>query len=197
MAALVSPAPPVIEADPIWRMSVDQYHAMIDAGILGEDTPVELVEGFLLEKMAKNPPHSFVNEELQAALAAVVPEGWCVKAQNPITLLDSEPEPDVVVARGTRRDYRKRHPGPAEIAIVVEVADASLRRDRSIKRRVYARAGIREYWIVDLINRRVEVYSQPSGEAYRSVAVLTVSDKLPVLIEGAEVGTIQVAQLFE
>ncbi len=193
MATLISPVPPL--PDRIWRLSVDQYHSMIDAGILNSDSPVELIEGVLVEKIAINLPHAFATEEVQSRLAAIVPLGWCAKIPNPITLADSEPEPDAAVARGTRRDYISRHPKPADLALVVEVSEA-LSRDRGAKQRIYARAGIPVYWIVDLVNRRVEVRTDPQGESYRNLTILSPGDAIPVVIDGIEVGTIQVSSLL-
>lgn len=89
--------------EPIWRLTVDRYHAMIETGILSSGSPVELVEGILLRKMSKKPPHSFATEEARVALFSVLPAGWCVRAQEPITLADSEPEPDIAVSRGSNR----------------------------------------------------------------------------------------------
>ena len=97
---LAPPAPP----EPIWRLSVEQYHEMIDAGILDEDDPVELLEGWLIPKMPKNPPHSFTTDLTREALAGLLPTGWYVRGQEPITTEDSEPESDVAVIRGDRRD---------------------------------------------------------------------------------------------
>lgn len=195
MANLVSPAPPRAE-DPIWRLSVDQYHAMIDAGILSEDSPVELVEGMLLEKISKNPPHIFVTEELRASLFSMLPAGWCVRAQDPITVGDSEPEPDIAVARGANRDYLARNPGPQDIALVIEVAGSTLIRDRGIKQRVYARAGIPVYLIVDVNNRRVEMRTDPENDAYRTLVVMSINDAIPFTLDGVRAGMIQVASLL-
>ena len=169
---------------------------MIDAGIFDSDTPVELIEGFLLERMPRTPPHACVTDDVRSALDTILPPGWCTRAQNPITLSDSEPELDVVIARGTRRDYAIRHPGPAGLALVVEVADATLSRDRGTKQRIYARASIPVYWIVDLVNRRVEVRTDPQGDTYRTLTVLSAGDALSVVIDGVEVATIQVSSLL-
>ena len=196
MATLISPAPGTPAADPIWRLTVDQYHAMIDTGILSSDSPVELVEGILLQKMSKKPPHSFATEEARAALVSVLPAGWCVRAQEPITLADSEPEPVIAVACGSNRDYINRHPGPGDIALIVEVSDSTLARDRGIKLRMYARAGIREYWIVDLFGRCLEVHTDPQGESYRALTVLFTNDAIPVVIGGSQVGVIPVSSLL-
>src|SRR5262245_39077842 len=144
------PAP--VPDDPVWRMSVEQYHAMIHAGILTEEDPVELLEGLLIAKMSKNPAHSTAKRLLLQALLRTLPPGWFVDEQEPITTPDSEPEPDLAVTRGTPRDYQDRHPGPQDVALVIEIADATLKRDRGRKKRLYARAFIREYWIVNLID---------------------------------------------
>jgi Uma2 family endonuclease len=128
--------------DLIWRLSVGQYHEMIRAGILTSDDPVELLAGWLVYKMPKNPPHRIATRLAQEVLEAVVPTGWYVDAQEPVTLSDSEPEPDVMIVRGETRDYHDRHPGPEDVALIIEVADPTLERDREVKKILYARAGI-------------------------------------------------------
>lgn len=156
-----------IPTEPIWRLTVEQYHEMIRRGILMDGDPVELLEGWLVTKMGKNPPHRIGTRKVRERLNRALPEGWYVDAQEPVTTSDSEPEPDVSVIRGTSEDYFERHPGPAETALVVEVADASLRRDRTLKKRAYARAGVPTYWIVNLNDRIVEVYTKPTGPSDR------------------------------
>ena len=103
-------------------MTVEQYHAMIETGILDEDSRVELVEGVLQAKLPKNPRHVESTYAARTSLERLMPPGWYVRAQDPITLASSEPEPDIVVVKGQRSDFRLRHPGPAEVALVVEVA---------------------------------------------------------------------------
>ena len=155
--------PSELPAIPVWRLSVDQYHEMLRAGILTEDDPVELLDGWLVTMTPKNPPHHLATELAREALEHLTPEGWHVDSQEPITLSSSEPEPDVAVVRGARRLYADRHPQPSDIGLVVEVADDSLERDQTFKQRLYAQAGIPEYWIVNLVDRRLEVYREPSG----------------------------------
>ncbi len=182
---------------PIWRLSVEQYHVMIDSGILTDDDPVELLEGWLVTKMPKTPRHTFSTQLTREALARIVPSGWHVSDQEPITTVGSEPEPDVVVVRGSLRDYADRHPSPQDIALVVEVADATLQRDRTLKLRVYASAGITAYWILNLPERQLEAYSQPSEEAaYRQRRVYRESEAVPVVIGGQEVGRIVVGDML-
>lgn len=184
----------------IWRLSVDQYHAMIYAGILTKDDPVELLEGWLISKMAKNPPHTVVTLLIRRAWERLVPAGWYVNTQEPITTADSEPEPDVVVIRGEPRHYLQHHPGPLDVALVVEVADTTLQRDRGFKKRLYARAGIPVYWVVNLPESRFEVYTDPSGPTdapdYRQRQDYGPADAIPFVLERTEVGRIVVQELL-
>jgi Uma2 family endonuclease len=181
-----------IPADPVWRLSVDQYHAMIRAGILTPDDPVELLVGWLIPKMPKNPLHRASTRLIRQALEHAVPADWYVDSQEPITTADSEPEPDVVVVRGDTRQYLDRHPGPEDLALVVEVADTTLlKRDRGLKKKLYARAEIGVYWLVDLAERRLEVYTEPTGPAeqadYRCQQIYREQDRVPLVIAGREV----------
>ena len=190
----------VAPSHPIWRLSVDQYHEMIRAGILTDDDPIELLEGWLVPKMPKNPPHRITTRLTREALARILSAGWYVDTQEPITTADSEPEPDVVVVRGETRQYLDRHPGPGDVALVVEVSDATLQRDRGFKKRLYASASIPVYWIVNLIEKQCEVYTDPSGPTegadYRHRQDYGLSDAVPLVLEGVEVGRIAVRELL-
>jgi Uma2 family endonuclease len=186
----------VVPDYPIFRLTVEQYHDMVDAGILTEDDPVELLEGWLVTKMPKNPRHTLSTQLTREALARVAPSGWFVSDQEPITTADSEPEPDIVVVHGDRRDYLERHPSLEDVALVVEVADAMLQRDRTLKLRVYASAGIAVYWILNLVERQLEVYSQPEESAYRQRRVYGESEEVPVVIGGREVGQVAVGEML-
>ena len=206
MALAIAPAVHASEATAIPAdytivpLSVAQYHAMAAAGILEEGAPIELLEGYLVEKMTKHPPHTVATKLMQAALSQLAPAHFHVGVQEPITLSDSEPEPDVVMVRGAIRDFAARHPGAAEVALVVEVADAALRRDRNAKRRIYARAGIPHYWIINLIGGCVETYSDPTGAGqqatYRHSATRYGDDELSVVIDGIEVGRLAVRDIL-
>jgi Uma2 family endonuclease len=151
--------------EPIFRLSVDQYHELIRSGKLSEDDPVELIEGILVFKMPKNTPHSTAIRLLRRTIEPVLTHGWLFDSEQPITLADGEPEPDGVIVRGAIEDYADRHPGPADVALVIEVAETSLERDRGLKLRSYARAGIPAYWIVNLLERQVEVHTDPDASA--------------------------------
>jgi Uma2 family endonuclease len=182
------------------RLSVPEFHRMVQAGIFEEDDPFELLEGYLVLKMPRNPPHDSTIQRVQRRLFQRCPAGWDVRIQCAVTLSDSEPEPDLVVVRGDESDYRSRHPGPADIGLVVEVADTSLDRDRTDKARVYARAGLPAYWVVNLVDGQLEVFTGPSGPtvvpAYAQQQVLRPGADAPLLLDGAQVGTIPVSELL-
>ncbi|MDR3635418.1 MAG: Uma2 family endonuclease [Isosphaeraceae bacterium] len=184
----------------IWRLSVGQYHEMIRAGILTEDDPVELLEGWLVTKMPKKLAHRLSTQLTRQSIERLLPSGWYVDAQEPITTDDSEPEPDVTVVRGNRRDYADRHPGPRDVALLVEVADASLARDLRLKKALYARAGFPTYWVVNLLEGRLEVFTDPTGPAdasdYRRWEVYGPDDAVPLLVDGREMGRIPVRELL-
>ena len=184
----------------LWRISVDRYHEMIAAGLLTEEDRLELLEGYLTEKMTVNPPHSFTTDQIRDELMAVIAENCFVKSQQPITTEDSEPEPDVMVVAGSKRDFVDHHPGPQDVILVIEVADATLAQDQTWKKRIYARAGIAVYWIVNLPERQIEVYSQPSGPTqnptYHRLDTFTETDTVPVILAGREMAQLPVAELL-
>ena len=149
------------------RLSLGDYHWLISCGFFERDPilsdPVELIDGYLVEMSPNHPPHASTVNQLSAAFLLALHGRAVIRTQSPITLQEqqSEPEPDVAVAKPPDRQYTKRHPGPEDIFLVCEVADSSLAYDRRVKLDLYARAGIHEYWIVNLNDRVVEVYRQP------------------------------------
>jgi Uma2 family endonuclease len=185
---------------PIYRLTVAQYHAMAASGILSEQDPVELLEGWLVRKMTKNRPPVIATALLRRALEQVVPSGWYVAPQEPITTLDSEPEPDLAVVRGAERDYPDRHPGPQDLGFLVEVSESSLEQDRGAKKRIYARAGITIYWLMNLIERQIEVCTDPTGPIdspdYRHRRDYGADNAVPVVLDGVEVARLPVLQLL-
>jgi Uma2 family endonuclease len=192
--------PAAVPDEPIFRLSVAQYRAMAELGILTEEDSVELLEGWLVQKMTKNPPHTVACHLMQEALRPLLPAGWFIAAQAPVTTLDSEPEPDLAVVRGQIRDYLDRHPGSPDVALLVEVADSSLSQDQGIKKRLYARSAFPAYWIVNLVDRRIEVYGDPTGPVeapdYRQHRDYGPDENVPVLLGGVEVGSLRVAELL-
>lgn len=194
------PGPPLSGPPPdnLWPLSVERYHQMIDAGILTTDDPVELLDGYLVRKMPKHAMHRFVTDELRDWFNSVLPAGYHTMAQDPVTLPTSEPEPDNSVIRGQRRMFAKRHPHASETVLLVEVSDTTLAHDRGQKKRVYAKANITQYWIVNLVDRQIEVYADPDPAAgdYRQQSVYRVNDEFQVSIDGNLVGTLRLEQLL-
>ncbi len=189
-----------VPPEPVLPLTVQQYHAMIQSGALQSGDPIELLEGWLVKKMIKNPPHSACTAKTRRRLDDVIPDGWSVDVQDPVTTADSEPEPDVAVIRGLRENYVQQHPGPEDVGLLVEVAEASLERDRGWKKRLYAAAQIPVYWIVNLVDRQVEVFTGPSGPGgrpdYETCQVFLPGDQVPVVLDGKEAGRIAVDQLL-
>ena len=200
--ATTDPLPPgaAYTDEPIFRLTVDQYHELIRSGKLTESDPVELLEGILVFKMPKKTPHSTSNGMTRHAVEAILPKGWHFRSQEPITLADGEPEPDGSIVRGGFQHYLSAHPGPDDVAAVIEISDTSLKLDRGIKLRSYARAGIAVYLLVNLVDRQVELYADPDPSAtphpaYRSAQVFRSGD-LPLPVPGGEVAGVAVDALL-
>jgi Uma2 family endonuclease len=126
--------------------------------------------------------------------------GWFINVQEPVTLETSEPEPDLTVVAGRRSDFRQHHPKPQEVALVVEVADSPLARDRGTKKRIYAQAGIPVYWVINLIDQCIELYTQPSGSTkkpdYLSHQRYQLADEIPVVVADQTLGSLKVPELL-
>ena len=189
-----------LPATQFWRLSVGQYERMIDAGILTDDDPVELLEGYLTKKMPKNPPHTLATQLAGEEIAHLLPVGWFVNVQEPIATEDSEPEPDLSIVRGARRQYRARHPRAEEVAVVIEVSAATLQRDRGLKKRLYARAGIPAYVIINLAESQVELYTEPNDATaspdYQTRRDYGLNDEMPLILNGNIIGHLAVRDLL-
>ena len=191
--------------DGLYRIPLDVYHQIADAGLLGPSDKVELLDGLLVKIMTKGQSHFVVVYLLVDALEKVIADGWFVLKEDPVALPAgplrhaSEPEPDVTVVRGAIRDYLKRKPEPADTALVVEVAESSLREDRAKLTR-YAQAGIPVAWLVNLHDRTIEVHTRPAGASapsgYDEVLVYGEGDEVPVIIDGREVGRIAAREVL-
>ena len=166
------------------RFTIAEYHRLIKLGFLTEDDRVELIRGELIQMAAKGTAHSVCNTKLFREVDRLVGDRAVVRSQEPIILpSNSEPEPDLVIARGQADDYLASHPQPADILLVIEVSDSTLAYDQTIKRSLYAEAQIHHYWIVNLVANQLEEYSQPYQDAqgnfsYRSQQILLRSDSV-------------------
>jgi Uma2 family endonuclease len=176
---------------PLARLSVEKYEAMIASGALSKDDRFELIEGTLVAKMTKNPPHSTGSELCGDAIRRLLPAGWHVRIEKPVRIpaRDSMPEPDVSVARGAIRDYEDRDPGPEDVALVVEVSDTTVRADRALAATYGA---IPVYWLVNIPDRQLEVYTTGAT----APAILVETDVVELVIAGQRVGQIRVTDLL-
>jgi Uma2 family endonuclease len=194
----VAGAPPAAPAplglDDLYRMNVDEYERI--SGMLDEDR-IELIDGYLVRKMGKKPPHVWAVETLLLAFLALLPIGYFCRKEDPVRFPDlHEPEPDVAVIRGSRADFRGRIPDGKDIALLVEVSETTLGRDQGPKLLAYARAGILHYWIVNLVDGRIEVYTDPSADGYKTRQDFQADQDVPLVIDGTEVGRIAVNDIL-
>ena len=172
---------------------------MIEDGTIAEDDPIELIEGDLVPKMPRNPPHRGTTRKIVRALERLIPAGWAAVPQEAIVVGGrSKPEPDVSVIPAELEFDTTRDPTAAECRLVVEVADSSLEYDRGKKLALYAAAGIPVYWIVNLIDRVVEVYTgpDPASGQYGGHVDYRGGQAVEVVIDGQAVGTIAVTELL-
>ncbi len=186
------PAPAPLASPEVYRLNVDEYTRLSKSGILDDDR-VELLDGYLVKKMGKNPPHVWSVDTILRLLSAMLPQGWYLRKEDPIRIPNfDEPEPDIAIVRGSRETYSTNHPQPKDIALLVEVSESTLARDRGEKRAAYARGRIPIYWIVNLVDRQVEVYTRPGRRGYRSSRIFQAGQVVPVVISATEVGRIGV-----
>ncbi|WP_367871032.1 Uma2 family endonuclease [Luteolibacter sp. Populi] len=147
-------------------VSVAQYHRLAEFDEAGSRT--ELIRGIVIEKMSKSPLHSSIARRLFKLLQELIPEGFTLLREDPLTFSDSEPEPDLAVVRGMETEFVDKHPSTAELVIEIAVSSAVLDREKAS---VYAVAGVKEYWIILATERRVEIYRAPEAGSYRELSV--------------------------
>lgn len=171
------------------RLSVDEYHRLNEFSENGRRT--ELIRGLLIQKMSKSPLHSAIAKRLYDSIAAILPEGFVVRREDPLTLADSEPEPDVAVVRGSEAEFFIAHPSTAELVIEVAVSSSALDRENAT---LYAEAGVQEYWIILGNDRQVEVYWRPQNGRYQETRFFGPNDLIQCLRIPAF--RVRVAELF-
>ena len=178
-------------------LTVEEYERMIEEGEIGEHDQVELIKGRIVVKMGQGPRHAIGAEMSRRPIERLVPAGWHSRVERPVRLpeQDSEPVPDLSIVRGGLKDYADRHPEPADIALIVEVAKTSLQEDRD-QAVILGAVGIPVYWIVNLEDRQLEVYAAPAAGAYPAPSILSESDSVEMVIDGLVVGRIAVADLL-
>jgi Uma2 family endonuclease len=185
-----------------YRFTVDQFLQTAELGIFLPEDRVELIEGQVIHMTPMGDPHEVALLLAEETIANLLPAGWHIRGQMSIRLASSLPVPDLVIARGKIRDYRRRKPGPADIGLLIEISDSTLAGDRKVKGPLYAGAGIVEYWIVNLNDEQVEVHRQPQPPkdgieaSYADRQVIDAKGSVKFNLDGREVGSIKVADLL-
>ena len=185
----------------VHRFSVKEYHRLRDDGYLDGPTRYELLDGYITPKMTPKPPHASTVGKLQRLLSKILPEGFVAYAERPITLSTSEPLPDVCVVRENSPDeYDDRHPDASDCELVIEVSGSTLESDRTDMLKIYARDRIKVYWIVNLIDRVVEVHQVPNGTKakprYKTRRVYSEDKAVPVVLGGKKRSEIVVKDIL-
>ncbi len=175
------------------RLSLEQYEAMIASGVFGDNDRFELLEGMLVEKMTKGRRHSISSENARHAIEGILPAGWHLEVEKPLRLpvRQSLPEPDMFVARGRAGDYRDQDPGPPDVVLVVEVSDSSVAADRALAA-TYLDGGVPAYWLVNLRDRQLEIYSTASA----GPVIVGEAGSVELVLGGTAVGRIAVAEIL-
>ena len=183
---------------PVMRLTLQQYWDLRESGFFEQyEVQYELLQGWLVPKMPQNPSHALVVFEINRRFSSSLPKKWLLRTQSSITTADSEPEPDGVVALAPITRYASRHPRGEDIGLLIEVADSSLSKDRR-KGEIYAAEGIPVYWIINLVDRQIEVYTQPdaANSKYRHQETRSPGESVTFELDGEVVQTIAVDDLL-
>lgn len=184
-------------AESLYRLTVRQLDAMIEGGAIGEDERVELIEGLLVARSRRTRADIVAGNKGLRILWRMIPPGWHVAKGVPVRISEwSRPEPDLAVIRGVVDDYEEREATADDMALVVEIAGPNLSADRVDMARLYAAAGIPVYWIVNLAEGQVEIFSEPRRDGYQSHQVLARGQDVPVVVAGLEAAWIAVSDLL-
>ena len=178
------------------RFTAAEYRRMLDLGIIDREEKLERLDGYVVLKMAQNPPHRGSMTRLTYRLPARLPSGWLYMFNSTVELDGADPEPDGIVVRGDLTVYDSRDPVAADFGIVIEVCDSSLDMDRRGKGRLFARHGIPIYWIVNVADKQIEVYTDPTAEGYTSRTDFKPGDSVPITLDGVATGTVAVSELI-
>jgi len=180
---------------PVLRLTLPEYWALRDSGLLDHDIRYEFLEGWIVPKMTQKPPHAWTVTHIDQVVE--LPSEWLNRVQCAINTDDSEPEPDVAIVRAPETQYVNRHPRGDDIGLLIEVADATLRQDRR-KAEIYAADGIAVYWIINLVDRQIEVHTNPdaANRAYRNREVFTPGMSIEVELDGNTIQSLPVDDLL-
>lgn len=162
-------------------LTVLEYHKMVEVGILTEDDPLELLNGQMIYMSPVGSKHAACVEKAVDLLKLLLKDKAMVRTQNPINLSEhSEPEPDLAIVKCKDDFYMDGHPSANEVFFLIEVSDTTLEKDREVKLPIYAQAGVKEYWIVNLNQEEIEVHTNPYNDKYRSKDLYFRGDLIPL-----------------
>ena len=182
-----------------YLFSADEFYRMIDRDIFPDHVRVGLWEGVVYEEMAKNHPHSFSWAGLNAALLPLLPAGWSLWAECTVAITrDKAPLPDLLVLRGDREAFRHRRPEATDVGLLVEVADTSLKIDTGAKLAAYAGANIPVYWVVNLKDGVIHVYSDPvaAENRYATTQIIRADGSIPLVLDGQQIALIPASSIL-
>ena len=151
-----------------YKWSISQWHDLVDTGVLA-GKPVQLLDGEIIEMSPEGIPHTYTNQSVSDYLREILKALALIRESHPITLDNSEPEPDIAVVRLPKTIYKEHHPYPEDIYLLIEISKSTLKVDIEKKSQIYARNSIPEYWIIDLANRKLIVHTQPSDNSYAQI----------------------------
>jgi len=196
-----APLSAAIPAGPVRRFTIAEYEHLVEQGILGERDPYHLLNGEIRLKMPINDPHTSSAMKLERRLFRLTPDEFLIWIEKPISFpgSESQPEPDLAVVVGPENRYDAGKPHADDVCLIIEVADTSLAADRGEMSEIYAGGKVPEYWIVNLADRAVEVYTQPKGgkkPTYRTRTDYAAGQSVPVVLGGKPVGEIAVSDIL-
>lgn len=155
------------------KWSIDEYHSMIEAGLL-DNRQVELLKGKIIEMSPEGEAHAYFSSEAEDYLRTLISDRATIRSGKPITLPNnSEPEPDIAIAQKLGREYLQHHPYPENIFWLIEYSNTSLDKDLNVKNKIYAEAGIKEYWVANLKKGQLIVFREPQETEYASKSTLS------------------------
>ena len=182
-----------------YLFSVDDFYRMIDADIFPDEARVGLWDGRIYERMAKKQPHAVASSKVITALIRALPNGWFLSSENPITIgHDKAPLPDMMVLRGEPDDYAKRRPTVADVGLVIELSDSSLRADTGPKLAGYAAAGVPAYWVLNLVADVIHIYESPiaAERRYASKRIVPRGGSCDLILDGTNFGAVAARDLL-
>lgn len=182
------------------KFTIEEYHQLVDLGFFTENDRIELIRGEIVEMAPKRTPHSVCNSLLWKQLYNSIAEQAEIRVQEPIVLpSNSEPEPDLVIAKHKDDNYLSAHPTATDVILVIEISDSTLKYDRETKLSLYAEARINYYWIVNLVDRNLEVYTNPFADNQNNFGYKSKNIFLPnehIAIPDLDRASLELANIF-